>query len=82
MQKVLKLLREMQSDASLIEWQAAIEQAVHKLSRAKLHDLFLPSAVRLVLSREVSPSSDIVGLASTVRAHGSKPMSPAIVPSK
>ena len=46
-QKVLNMLRQMQADASLLEWQGAIETAIHKLSRAKLHDLFLPSAVTL-----------------------------------
>ena len=46
-QKVLNMLRQMQLDSSLLEWQAAIETAIHKLSRAKLHDLFLPSAMHM-----------------------------------
>ena len=46
-QKVINLLRAMQADASLLEWQAAIETTIHKLARAKLHDLFLPSALQL-----------------------------------
>ena len=50
-QKVLNLLRQMQLDTTLIEWQAAIETAIHKLSRAKLHDLFLPSAVVLASAK-------------------------------
>ena len=50
-QKVLGMLRLMHVDDSLLMWHGAVEQAIHKLSRAKLHDLFLPSAMRLNSSK-------------------------------
>ena len=46
--QVINLLRQMQGDPSLrLEWQGQIEAVIHTLARAKLHDLFVPSAVRL-----------------------------------
>jgi cGMP-inhibited 3',5'-cyclic phosphodiesterase A len=54
-QKVLALLRRMLQDPSLTEWQGSIERAIHKLSRAKLHDLFLPSTMALPSAAQLAP---------------------------
>mmetsp|Transcript_6533 Transcript_6533/g.13518 ORF Transcript_6533/g.13518 Transcript_6533/m.13518 type:complete len:1067 (-) Transcript_6533:207-3407(-) len=46
-QKVINFLRQLQADTRLLQWQGAIESTIHKLARAKLHDLFLPTAVNI-----------------------------------
>ena len=41
----------MQGDSNLrLEWQAQIESVIHTLARAKLHDLFLPTAATLSIT--------------------------------